>query len=89
MRYSFDPAKQAANVAKHGIFFAAADDFEWGVAQIAVDSRHTYGETRFSATAPMGERVHVMVFTLRETSVRIISLRRANSREVRRYANHI
>ena len=37
----------------------------------------------------IGERVHVMVFNLRETSVRIISLRRANSREVRRYASHI
>ncbi|HVR52352.1 MAG: hypothetical protein DI587_03585 [Variovorax paradoxus] len=89
MRYTFDPAKQAANVAKHQVFFAAAAEFEWDVALVEVDHRQLYGETRFTAVGPLGERVHVMVFNLRETSVRIISLRRANSREVRRYASHI
>lgn len=89
MRYTFDPSKQAANVAKHGVFFSAAHDFEWESALVEVDRRHAYGETRFIAAGLIGERVHVMVFNLRETSVRIISLRRANSREVRRYANHI
>jgi len=88
MRYTFDPAKQAANVAKHGVFFSAAQDFEWEAALVEVDSRRAYGETRFTAVGLIGERVHVMVFNLRETSVRIISLRRANSREVRRYASH-
>lgn len=89
MRYTFDLAKQAANVAKHGVFFAAAQEFEWETALVAVDDRHGYGETRFTAVGLIGERVHVMVFNLRETSVRIIGLRRANSREVRRYARHI
>ena len=89
MRYTFDPAKQAANVAKHGVFFAAAQAFEWETALVEVDGRHAYGESRLTAVGLIGERVHVMVFNLRETSVRIISLRRANSREVRRYANHI
>lgn len=89
MHYSFDFAKQAANVAKHGVFFSAADDFEWETALVQVDDRHAYGETRFTAMGLIGERVHVMVFNLRETSVRIISLRRANRREVTRYANHI
>ena len=89
MRYTFDPAKQAANVAKHGVFFSAAHDFEWEAALVEVDSRRAYGETRFTAMGLIGERVHVMVFNLRETSVRIIGLRRANSREVRRYARHI
>ncbi|TCP10798.1 ribonuclease toxin BrnT of type II toxin-antitoxin system [Simplicispira metamorpha] len=34
----------------------------------------------------IGDRLYVMVFALRETAVRIISLRKANSREVKRYA---
>jgi len=89
MRYTFDAAKQATNVAKHGVFFSLAQDFEWETALVDADNRHAYGETRFTAVGLIGERVHVMVFNLRETSVRIISLRRANSREVRRYANHI
>lgn len=89
MRYSFDPAKQAANVAKHGVFFSKADEFEWETALVQVDDRHDYGETRFIAIGMIGERVHVLVFNLRETEVRIISLRRANRREVKHYANHI
>ncbi|KAF1022354.1 MAG: hypothetical protein GAK30_01138 [Paracidovorax wautersii] len=88
MQYLFDHAKQAANVAKHGVFFSAAAAFEWENAIVEVDSRHAYGEPHLTAIAPIGERVHVMVFTLRETHVHIISLRKANSREVRRYANH-
>ncbi|WP_312588993.1 BrnT family toxin [Comamonas terrigena] len=88
MRYTFDHAKQAANVAKHGIFFSAADDFEWETALVLVDDRYAYGETRFTAAGLIGERLHVMVFNLRETEVRIISLRRANRREVKHYANH-
>lgn len=88
MHYSFDFAKQAANVAKHGIFFSAAEDFEWETALVAVDDRHPYGETRFTAIGLIGERVHVLVFNLRETSVRIISLRKANRREVKHYADH-
>lgn len=88
MHYTFDHAKQAANVAKHGIFFSAADEFEWETALVAVDDRHSYGETRFTAIGVIGERVHVLVFNLRETSVRIISLRKANRREVKHYADH-
>ena len=36
-------------------------------------------------TGLIGARLYVLVFTLRETAVRIISLRKANSREVKRY----
>lgn len=85
MRYEFDPEKLAANVAKHGVWFAQAEGFEWETALIRVDSRRRYGETRFEATGLVGARLYVMVFTLREATVRIISLRKANSREVKRY----
>lgn len=86
MRYEYDPAKLAANVARHRVWFHEADGFEWEAAAIEVDDRHAYGETRFVATGPIGTRLHVLVFTLRGTAVRTISLRRANPREVRRYA---
>ena len=85
MRCDFDHAKQAANVAKHGVWFSAAEDFEWETAQIGVDSRKSYGESRLSAIGLIGTRLFVRTFTLRETAVRIISLRKANQREVRRY----
>ncbi|MBB1603336.1 BrnT family toxin [Variovorax sp. UMC13] len=88
MRYSFDPAKLAVNVAKHGVWFSAAEDFEWESALVAVDSRKAYAEARLTAVGLIGERLHVMVFNLRDTTVRLISLRRANSREVKRYVDH-
>lgn len=87
MRYTFDPAKQAGNVAKHGVWFSDAEGFEWETALVEVDSRRNYGESRLCATGLIGDRVYVMVFNLRETSIRLISLRKANRREVRRYAS--
>ncbi len=86
MRYEHDPEKLAVNVAKHGIWFEEADGFDWETAVVRVDSRRAYGEPRLAATGYIGDRLHVMVFTLRVNAVRIISVRRANSREVKRYA---
>lgn len=86
MRYSHDPKKLAANVAHHQVWFHEAKHFEWETAFVAIDNRKRYGETRFVAHGLITERLYVMVFTLRESSVRIISLRKANQKEVQRYA---
>ena len=86
MRYTYDPQKLAINVAKHQVWFQAVEGFEWETALIKVDSRHGYGEPRLEAMGLIGARLYVLVFTLRETAVRVISLRKANSREVKRYA---
>jgi uncharacterized protein len=85
MNFDHDPKKLAENVAKHGVWFHEADDFEWVTADIVVDNRRRYPETRFRATGRIGDRLYVLVFCLREVSVRIISLRKANPREVKRY----
>ena len=86
MRYTHDPKKLAANVANHRVWFHEAAAFEWEAAVIDVDSRQHYGETRFTAHGYIGLRLYVLVYTLRETSVRIISLRKANKREEKNYA---
>ena len=86
MQYEFDPKKQAQNVAKHQVWFVLMDDFEWDTAIIMIDDRRQYAETRFRATGLIGARVYVLIFCLRETKIRLISLRRANQREVKRYA---
>lgn len=49
------------------------------------DQRRDYGEERFRALGVIDEKVFVVVFTLRHRTIRIISARRANSREVKRY----
>ena len=86
MGYEYDPKKLAMNVANHHVWFYEAEGFEWETAVINVDSRQCYGETRFIAKGYIELRLHVMIFTLRDTAVRLISLRKANSREMKGYA---
>ena len=86
MRYQYDPKKLAINVAQHRVWFHEAEEFEWETAVIEVNTRKFYGETRFVAKGYIGSRLYVMIFTLRDTAIRLISLRKANTREMKRYA---
>ncbi|WP_016611246.1 BrnT family toxin, partial [Yersinia pestis] len=47
--------------------------------------RKEYPERRFQALGYIEERLHMLVFTPRNGKVHVISLRKANSREVKRY----
>jgi hypothetical protein len=82
---SYDPAKNERNIADRGISFEQAADFEWASALVAEDFREDYGERRFQAIGFIGSRLHVLVFTPRADSVHVISLRKANRREVEKY----
>ncbi len=90
MNVTFDPAKDAANMAKHGVSLTEAAGFEWGTAVVWPDTRRDYGEARMVALGYIGLRIMGLVFVDRPpeqpTERRIISLRKANSREVKRYA---
>ena len=87
---TFDPAKDAANVAKHGVSLTEAAGFEWGSAVVWPDTRRDYGEARMVALGYIGLRIMNVVFVDRPpeqpTERRVISLRKANTREVKRYA---
>ena len=87
---TFDSDKDASNVAKHGVSLADAVGFEWETAVVWPDTRRDYGEARMVALGYVGLRIMVLVFTDRPadqpTERRIISLRKANTREVQRYA---
>ncbi|MDK3025820.1 BrnT family toxin [Cupriavidus taiwanensis] len=76
----FDPVKDLANQIKHGVSLALAEAFEMEGALIRDDLRFAYGEGRVIATGPIGNRVFVKVYTMR-----VISLRKANRREVLKY----
>jgi uncharacterized protein len=56
-----------------------------GTALIVEDLRKDYGERRFQALGLIGDRLHMMVFTPRANKAHLISLRKANKREVKRY----
>jgi uncharacterized protein len=84
IRFEWDPAKNAANVRKHGLDFEEVvaawpiEAFEY------VDTRADYGETRFVRIALLGGNAVVVVYTQPdERTVRIISARKASAREWR------
>ncbi len=86
MDISFDPAKDAKNIAAHGMSLAEAESLEWGTVLAKPDTRRDYGEQRWIGYGYIGTRLHCVVFTFRGNECRVISLRKANSREVQRYA---
>lgn len=44
-----------------------------------------YGEARLNAVGPVGDLLHVVIYTIRRTSLRLISFRRANRKELALY----
>ena len=82
--YSWDEIKRKQNLVEHKIDFAAADHFDWDTAFITVDDREDYGELRELACGFIGQRLHVLAYTHRSGKVRIISLRKADRKDVGR-----
>ncbi|MCF3948663.1 BrnT family toxin [Acidiphilium sp. AL] len=82
MDIQWDGRKQASNLAKHGVDFAIIRDFEFSAALVRADTRFDYGAVRLTAIGPIGERLHVVVFTIERRAVRVISLRKASNKEV-------
>jgi len=86
MEIGFDPAKDAENRHKHGVSLALGADVLADVHRIDVlDVRFDYGEDRFVTYGMVDGRVWVCVFAPRGAVNRIISVRKANDRETRRY----
>ena len=89
MRIEFDSSKDQINQAKHGLSLALARDLDWDAALAWRDERYDYGETRLMGLAPEAEILYFIAFVDRGEVLRIISLRRANRREVKNYAKSI
>lgn len=85
MRISFDPAKDDWNIRVRDLSFLAAAGFDFENALYAVDDRRDYGETRYVALGMLHDRLHVLCFVETDDGIRVISFRKANAREVRRY----
>lgn len=84
---NFNPAKNEANVRRRGLPFSLVrDEFDWASALVIEDTRRDYGERRYRAFGTIGDRLHVVVYTPRAGVMHVISLRKANRREERRYA---
>jgi hypothetical protein len=88
MRIEFDPVKSAKNERERGLPFADAAPLfnhprlEWE------DRRKDYGEVRFNTLGEIEGRVFFVTFTRRDEAIRIISFRKANTKETWLYRQH-
>lgn len=85
MAITYDPGKNEKNIAERGISFDRAAEFDWSGALIVEDTRKDYGEPRFQGIGFIEERLHMLVFTPRAGDTHVMSLRKADKREVKRY----
>jgi len=85
MFIEFDPAKNTRNIRERDLSFERAAEFEFDTALYMVDSRRDYGEIRIRALGYLDRRLHSLVFIETLQGIRIVSFRKANTREVKRY----
>lgn len=81
MDIEFDPAKDASNIAKHGISLARAADID-ALVYVADDR---FEEPRFRIYGLLDGTAVCLAGTDRNGTLRAISLRRAHAKEMRRY----
>ena len=84
METEWDPAKNEENKAQHGLDFVDFVEFDTEPL-IAEDTRYDYGEVRYRAWGRIGGTSHQLVFTMRGTTMRLISFRRAHEKELKKH----
>jgi uncharacterized DUF497 family protein len=85
MAFEWDEDKRQASLVKHGVDFVDMFPLFDGPFTEDVDDRRDYGETRINCTGEVKGRVFVVTYTWRGATRRIISARKANAREQRKY----
>ena len=88
MKIAFDPIKNETNLVKHGMSLADAVHIDWETLWAIQDTRQDYGEIRMIGYALIKTRLYNVIFTDKVNERRIISLRKANKREVQNYATN-
>ena len=85
MQISYDPAKRDETLAHRGLDMADAGTVLYGPTLTVEDDRFDYGEPRFITIGLLNARMVVVAWTPRGETHRIISMRKANDREITRY----
>ncbi|MBF0154589.1 MAG: BrnT family toxin [Magnetococcales bacterium] len=89
MKITYDPAKRDKTLAERGLDFEDASLIFAGPKVTLEDERKDYGEKRFVTFGLLQGRMVAIVWTLRGVDRRIISLRYANDREIKRYQHRM
>jgi uncharacterized DUF497 family protein len=86
VKVTFDPAKDRANVRKHGISLERSEDLDFDAACFDIDDSQDYGEERWNAIGFLDAALHTLTFTNDGEGLRAISLRKADAEEREKYA---
>ena len=81
MRYLWDEARRLANLSKHGLDFADAEKVSAGPLLMKETGREPYGEQRMIDIGLLETIVVLIVHVESDDSIRIISMRKAESDE--------
>ena len=84
MPIEFNPEKDRVNREKHGVSIADFAGFD-SAPLTRRDDRMDYGEDRMRAFGRIGGKAYCLVYTVREATLRLISLRRAREKELDHY----
>lgn len=87
--YEWDKKKNQENLSKHGLSFEDASTVFSGACITFEDRRANYAEERFVTLGLLLGRVVVIAHTARGEKTRIISMRKANSREKKIYQERL
>jgi uncharacterized protein len=86
MLFEWNDRKAAQNVAKHGVLFEYAVRVFLDPHRLdSEDTRRDYGEERWLSLGRIEERLFAIAYTRRGKVIRVISARKANEREQRKY----
>lgn len=85
MDITYDSNKNQLNIECRQLSFDQVADLDWETAWVYEDERNDYDEIRYVAYAMYDQRLHIVCFTETDEGIRVISFRKANSREVKRY----
>ena len=85
VEFEWDSIKNQRNIEKHGIDFTDAVRIFEHPTLTVVDNRRDYGEKRIAAMGTVKDVILYVVYTARDGIWRIISARRANRRERKKY----
>jgi len=88
MSFEWDENKNKSNIEKHGINFNDAKEvFNDPKRKISQDNRKDYGEERFKVIGKIFETIISVIFTFRNSIIRIISARKSSQNEREEYNN--
>ena len=86
MRVAYDPIKRQRTLVERDLDFDRAKDVFKGLTLELEDSRFDYSERRVLYIGHLDDRMVMIAYTPRGSTRRIISMRKCNAREIKKYS---